>query len=587
MIKKIQKKKQKNKMQTAILELSNDTSGIFLTLASSLACVLGALIITLDLIWRKIFPSSKFDLHNNQGFLVCSLSLSAGVLIFTAFFKLMPQALEYFGKSPKLKDSPSLAMQFLIITFLVGVITCACINMFIHAFTSKSIVHCAHDGDHHHDNESEESNGSLDLNQNPFAYSPPQSESHLHTHSHSHTHTHTHSDSPSRSHSPSQMESYTGCRSSTDISSHDMPGPLDTSDVCKATKSAVNSAPLTCTRIIRSETTPLLARTASSATLDTTNYTGTETKSLLKKKSIVDITQWTFRGKKSIGKCMGFDNVETCCGKCKNINGESIDAHDIIDYIEPETMSHRHLHLDQAKSRTHSYSSTNLDQQVICQKTLSEPTIHSHSHRAASTGTPEQANSAGHVHTHEGDEELGLDKDEIHHHHVSTRYSHLFSIGMQTAFAISVHKIPEGFLTFATTHADRELGFSVFVALAVHNISEGFTIAFPLFLALQSRTLAIGLAVVLGGLSQPLGALLAWAVFGSGLLPGGDDAVTDEKAQLVFGLIVSITSGFLAIIGLQMYGTAISVGGSQHTTMMWAFLGIAIIGLAGSLSSHH
>jgi ZIP family zinc transporter len=73
--------------------------------------------------------------------------------------------------------------------------------------------------------------------------------------------------------------------------------------------------------------------------------------------------------------------------------------------------------------------------------------------------------------------------------------------------------LTQGFITFATNHANPVLGFNVFLALFIHNIAEGFSMCLPLFLALQSRTKAVIWASLLGGLAQPTGALLAWLAF--------------------------------------------------------------------------
>jgi ZIP family zinc transporter len=87
-----------------------------------------------------------------------------------------------------------------------------------------------------------------------------------------------------------------------------------------------------------------------------------------------------------------------------------------------------------------------------------------------------------------------------HHHHVPTNA--FLSIGLQTCMAIALHKLPEGFITYATNHANSRLGFSVFLALFIHNITEGFAMALPLYLALNSKWKAIIWSSVLGGLSQ-------------------------------------------------------------------------------------
>lgn len=234
-------------------------------------------------------------------------------------------------------------------------------------------------------------------------------------------------------------------------------------------------------------------------------------------KTFIDITERRLKGRRSIGRCMGYSSIEDC-------------AEHVV---------------------------------AVRRASREEGAIRHHEYETTSTVTPVESEA-------EDDNEV---KD--HHHHVSTRYSHLFSIGLQTALAISVHKIPEGFLTFATSHASPELGFSVFLALAIHNFCEGFTIAFPLYLAIGNRALSIGAAILLGGCSQPVGALLAWGMFKSEI---------SRDANMTFGLLVAVTSGFLSIIGLQMYGASITYGGKQSTTLAFAFLGIAIIGLSYCLT---
>lgn len=94
-----------------------------------------------------------------------------------------------------------------------------------------------------------------------------------------------------------------------------------------------------------------------------------------------------------------------------------------------------------------------------------------------------------------------------HHHHVPTNA--FMSIGLQTSLAIALHKLPEGFITYATNHANPHLGFAVFLALFIHNITEGFAMALPLYLAINSRWKAMVISSILGGASQPLGAAVA------------------------------------------------------------------------------
>lgn len=569
-------------------EISNDMNGVILTFASSAACVLGSLVICLDVIWRWLFPTSKFDLNNNQNFLVGSLSLSSGVLLYTSLYKLLPQAQEYYAKSSVLGDSPKLAHAFLTITYILGIVICSAINAVIHALTSQSIVHCAHDAPA----EGEESG-----------------HGHNHGRSHSLGHSHSHANLHNHSHFPNDAHSHNDYGSTHQHSKPNNKRPVFHTPNYQNSSSENLNTRASSGALSIDEHEPLLG----SAVVDTKvtqKSDGHRTASIdstaviSRKRSLLDITDWKFRGRKYSGKCMGYANFENCCGACNSHLLGRNDPQAIFDYVEPETMVHHHIHLNQHSGVTpgHDHDTCSLEVQQVVRSNRSvdgldippeipeAPSLIATDDLDENAPSQDQLHSNEHSHSHSHGEEYTGDEEsheeELHHHHVSTRYSHLFSIGLQTAFAISVHKVPEGFLTFATSHADRELGFNVFVALAIHNFSEGFTIAFPLFLALQSRTLAILSAVVLGGFSQPFGALLAWVLFRYQFIPGGSDDVESGQTNFIFGLIVSITAGFLSIIGLQMYGTAITFGGQQKVALTCAFTGIAIIGLGGSLTAH-
>ncbi|KAL9005840.1 MAG: hypothetical protein Q9188_001389 [Gyalolechia gomerana] len=103
------------------------------------------------------------------------------------------------------------------------------------------------------------------------------------------------------------------------------------------------------------------------------------------------------------------------------------------------------------------------------------------------------------------------DPQKQHHHHVPTNA--FLSIGLQTSIAIALHKLPEGFITYATNHANPKLGFAVFMALFIHNITEGFAMALPLYLAIGSRWKSMLWSSLLGGASQPFGAGVAALCF--------------------------------------------------------------------------
>ena len=164
-----------------------------------------------------------------------------------------------------------------------------------------------------------------------------------------------------------------------------------------------------------------------------------------------------------------------------------------------------------------------------------------------------------------------------HHHHVASNA--FLSIGLQTSIAIALHKLPEGFITFATNHANPKLGFSVFMALFIHNITEGFALALPLYLALNSRIKAMIWASILGGASQPLGAAIAVVWF---KVAKSRDMVPSES---VYGVMFAITSGIMTSVALQLFAESLTLTHKKWVCITFAFVGMGILGFSNALTS--
>ena len=167
--------------------------------------------------------------------------------------------------------------------------------------------------------------------------------------------------------------------------------------------------------------------------------------------------------------------------------------------------------------------------------------------------------------------------DPSHHHHVPTNA--FLAIGLQTSIAIALHKLPEGFITYATNHANPKLGFTVFMALFIHNITEGFALALPLFLAINSRWKAIFWSSLLGGVSQPLGAGVAALWF---RIAGKGDAAPGD---VVYGCMFAITSGIMASVALQLFSESLSLTHNRNLCTAFAFIGMGILGISFALTA--
>ncbi|EPS38193.1 hypothetical protein H072_8000 [Dactylellina haptotyla CBS 200.50] len=106
----------------------------------------------------------------------------------------------------------------------------------------------------------------------------------------------------------------------------------------------------------------------------------------------------------------------------------------------------------------------------------------------------------------------------------------------------SSHRCPDGFITFVTNHADKDLGFTIFLSLFIHSAVDGFTMCLPLYLALQSGWKAVGITFLIGGLAQPLGGLIAYIWLN----------VADAPSETVYGIIFSFTAGLMSVVAVQL-----------------------------------
>ena len=168
--------------------------------------------------------------------------------------------------------------------------------------------------------------------------------------------------------------------------------------------------------------------------------------------------------------------------------------------------------------------------------------------------------------------------EHLHHHHVPTNA--FLSIGLQTCIAIALHKLPEGFITYATNHANPKLGFAVFVALFIHNITEGFAMALPLYLAIQSRPKAMVWAALLGGVSQPLGAAVAALWFH---LAGSRAGA--EPGEGVYGGMFAVVAGIMTSVALQLFSESLDLTHNRNLCMAFAFVGMGVLGVSSALTA--
>ncbi|CAO0795272.1 unnamed protein product [Mucor circinelloides] len=183
----------------------------------------------------------------------------------------------------------------------------------------------------------------------------------------------------------------------------------------------------------------------------------------------------------------------------------------------------------------------------------------------------------------DGDTVSECPSTQHHNHHESVEQTvnndpgHYYSIGIQTAIAICVHKFPEGLIMFVSSKASAALGLSVGIAMSIHNLTEGFMIALPLYYATRSRTTAFTYAAIMGGLSQPLGALIGLFLIQN---------ISKQSENLLFGIVFGCVSGMMSLITIQsMLPQAIRADSHQHYVLIFFFLGIFLVGLSSVLEA--
>jgi ZIP family zinc transporter len=108
--------------------------------------------------------------------------------------------------------------------------------------------------------------------------------------------------------------------------------------------------------------------------------------------------------------------------------------------------------------------------------------------------------------------------------------------GLSVGLAIALHNFPEGLATFFAALDDSRVGAILAVGIALHNIALGMCVCLPIYYATGRRWKGF-LSCFLLGLTQPIAALIGWAV--------NNDSITEDKSavMLVFagGILVMVS----------------------------------------------
>nr|POF05936.1 zinc-regulated transporter 3 [Quercus suber] len=514
-------------------------------LTSRLACVVGASIICIDIIVR-LFPGQKnFRIQDSDRFLSASLSLSFGVMLFSALYSMLPSAkrsLEAGG------FSSAAAAWTLIACFLGGILGIQVISRVMHSFIPSHVVDC----EHQHDdsaNEHEPSDGQHDSD---------------HTHDHDLEHERSETQQPDKP----RQNSLSGHRDHSD-------SERKRDEAKVRTKSTIGSIRASDDGVADEH----LARSANTKGRRRPSLPQRITNSInhLKSNETSDKCD-------ADGPCYGF--TDPCGQDCfKSVNAKrgfkgpsktgAVARPPLGKSLTTQGTNPSESTPLLRSSRTHSHRPKSAQPVSAASETYTDYDVDLEEGPSDSASTAYEPNALHPSKTTSSDDSHQPPAD--HHHHVPSNA--FLSIGLQTSIAIALHKLPEGFITYATNHANPKLGFSVFLALFIHNITEGFAMALPLYLAINNRIKAMLISFVLGGLSQPLGAGVAALWF---KIAGNGDWAPSEG---VYGGMFAVTAGIMASVALQLFSEALDLTHSRTLCMIGAFTGMGILGISSALTA--
>ncbi|KAL1988458.1 hypothetical protein VTN96DRAFT_9513 [Rasamsonia emersonii] len=523
----------------------NDTRGWVMSTVSGVACILGASIICVDLVLHRCASHKHrhFHITSSNAFLSASLSLSSGVMLFSSLYSMLPTAMKYLIRAG-LSDATS--AYTLTGLFLGGVIVIRIISSFIHRYIPSHIVDCSHTHDPHGpDLENGEEHEEME-------------EHHEH-----------------------QDEQASPPNGSTEHT------PL-------LPKRTPQRPPLGVLPRTTGHIRPVPPRRES-----------------MRKRWGRHLSHW-LGGVKAYcddnGPCYGVS--QTCGQECSKILGPrapstSTDPGRPLDPASPFALPRRAMTVSGYRNNEDE-PETPLTARRVTVAEQSDPQPHrpmASEQQAVdyfSSQPQQQQKSPSPV--QEDDEELtaqssGGSMSETmgkpweqqpvpsagqHHHHVP--HNAFLSIGLQTSLAIALHKLPEGFITYATNHASPTLGLTIFLALFIHNITEGFAMALPLFLALNSRWKAILWSSLLGGISQPAGAGIAALWIWCAHKAGGDTS-TDGPSWGVYGGMFAATAGVMTSVALQLLCEGLSLTHNRDICIGAAIAGMGVLGISFALTA--
>ncbi|KAK4241723.1 Zinc/iron permease [Achaetomium macrosporum] len=147
-------------MNVHVNGMDNDTRGWVMSIFSGLACIVGASVVCIDIPIRLLPGKHRFRIQDSNAFLASSLSLSFGVMLFSALYSMLPSAMRYLTKDGWDEHSASFLMMG---CFVGGFFGIQAVSRVLHQFMPSHVVDC----DHTHDGRPDEDRGAQPVRRIP------------------------------------------------------------------------------------------------------------------------------------------------------------------------------------------------------------------------------------------------------------------------------------------------------------------------------------------------------------------------------------------------------------------------------------
>lgn len=134
-------------------------------------------------------------------------------------------------------------------------------------------------------------------------------------------------------------------------------------------------------------------------------------------------------------------------------------------------------------------------------------------------------------------------------------------------FGVFIHNFPEGMATFIGALTQLNLGILLTIAIALHNIPEGIAVSVPIYLYTLNKKKAFKWSF-LSGISEPLGALITWAV----LFPFINENVLSAMLGIVGGIMIYISLDELLPVSRSF--------AKEHYSILGIITGMVIMALS-------